>query len=217
LMALHVQSIPRPANSAANNWQSELRCGLTFVAHNEALLSLTLLSFATAFFGTQLTTFLPVFAEKIFHTGASGYSMLLSMTGAGAVVGALIVATLGDIKHKGQAALICQVIFGLLIVAFALLPWIWLAYPLVFLAGVAMMMVFALTNSLVQLLVSNEMRGRVMSIYMVAFRGGMPLGSLVTGSLAKSFGIASILAVGGALLALLALGFLLSPSKVKEH
>ena len=83
--------------------------------------------------------------------------------------------------------------------------------------GMFMMMLFSFINSLVQLLVSNDMRGRVMSIYMVAFRGGMPLGSLVTGSLAKHFAITSVLAVSGALLALLAIGFLLSPSKVKEH
>jgi predicted MFS family arabinose efflux permease len=139
------------------------------------------------------------------------------MTGAGAVDGGLIVAGLGDIKHNGRAAMICQVVFGMLTVAFALLPWIWLAYPIVFLAGMFMMMLFSFINSLVQLLVSNDMRGRVMSIYMVAFRGGMPLGSLVTGSLAKHFAITSVLAVSGALLALLAIGFLLSPSKVKEH
>jgi MFS family permease len=104
-----------------------------------------------------------------------------------------------------------------LVVCFSLLPWIWLAYPLVFLAGVAMMMVFAFTNSLVQLLVTDEMRGRVMGIYMVAFRGGMPLGALVTGWLAEYFPITIILAIGGALLALLGGAFLLSPSRVKEH
>jgi len=87
----------------------------------------------------------------------------------------------------------------------------------VFLAGVAMMMVFLLISSLVQLLVIDEMRGRVMSIYLVAFRGGMPLGALTTGWLSGHFPIERILAVEGALLALLAFAFILSPSKVKEH
>ncbi|MCW5971234.1 MAG: MFS transporter [Blastocatellales bacterium] len=217
LISLRVRSIPRPASAEPSHWRSDLGLGLKFVLHNEALRSLTLLSFACAFFGTQLTTFLAVFAERIYHTGASGYSVLLSTTGAGAVVGALIVAGLGDIRHKGYAALISQVVFGVIVVCFSLLPWIELGYPLVFLAGVAMMMVFAFTNSLVQLIVSDEMRGRVMSIYMVAFRGGMPLGALVTGWLAQYFQITVVLAAGGALLALLGVGFLLSPSRVKEH
>lgn len=217
LISLRVRHVARPASEERSRWHSDLRTGLRFVAHNEALRSLTILSFASAFFGTQLTTFLAVFAEQIYHTGASGYSTLLSTTGAGAVTGALIVATLGDIRHKGPAVLICQIFFGLLIIAFSMLPWMWLAYPLVFLSGVAMMMVFALTNSLVQLLVTDEMRGRVMSIYMVAFRGGMPLGGLTTGWLSGYFPITTVLATCGALLALLGLGFLLSHSQVKEH
>jgi len=158
-----------------------------------------------------------VFAQQVYHTGASGYTTLLSTSGAGAVAGALVVAGLGDIRHKGYTALVMQIAFGCVITAFAFSPSLWLAYPLVFLAGVAMMIVFLLISSLVQLLVIDEMRGRVMSIYLVAFRGGLPLGALTTGWLSGHFPIERILAVEGALLALLAFAFILSPSKVKEH
>jgi len=217
LTALHIRSIPRPEGKRTTNWRGELRTGLKFVSRYEALRSLTILAFASAFFGTQLTTFLAVFAQQVYHTGASGYTTLLSTSGAGAVAGALVVAGLGDIKHKGYTALVMQIAFGFVITAFAFSPSLWLAYPLVFLAGVAMMMVFLLISSLVQLLVIDEMRGRVMSIYLVAFRGGMPLGALTTGWLSGHFPIERILAVEGALLALLAFAFMLSPSKVKEH
>ncbi len=217
LTSLSIRHIPRPDPKEAKNWQRELKTGLQFVIHREALASLTLLSVATAFFGTQLTTFLAVFAQNIFHTGGSGYSFLLSTSGLGAVAGALVVAGFGDFRHKGIAALVMQVVSGLLIIAFAYSTSVWLAYPLVFLNGMTMMIVFALIQSLVQLIVSDEMRGRVMSIYMVAFRGGMPLGALTTGYLAQHFPIGSVLAVEGGLMSALAIGFLLSKSKVKEH
>ena len=79
----------------------------------------------------------------------------------------------------GLTALLVQAVYGLLIVAFAMSRVLWLSEILLFLTGAALMMVFSTVTSLVQLIAPNEMRGRVMSIYMVAFRGGMPLGSLV--------------------------------------
>src|SRR5439155_2979706 len=161
--------------------------------------------------------FLPVFAKDIFHTGVGGYSSLLSTSGAGAVTGALLIAWLGDLQRKGRTALLMQLLLGLVLIAFALSSIAWLAYPLVFLGGVFMMSVFALISSLVQLLVSDEMRGRVMSIYMVAFRGAMPLGGLITGLLAKRFSLAHVLAIEGLLLSTVAFSYLVSKSKVKEH
>jgi MFS family permease len=218
LSSLSVQHIPRAATGKLHReLGGELNSGLAFVGRQEALLSLTLLAFTTAFCATQLITFLPVFAKDIFHTGVEGYSSLLSTSGAGAVTGALLIAWLGDLQHKGRAALLMQLMLGLVLVAFALSANAWLAYPLVFLGGVFMMAVFALISSLVQLLVSDEMRGRVMSIYMVAFRGAMPLGSLITGFLAKRFSLAYILAVEGVLLSAIAFSYLVSQSKVKEH
>ncbi len=217
LSLLHLGSMPR-TEEQVNHWRTDLRGGLNFVIHDEALRSLTLLSFASAFFGTQFLTFLPVFAETVHHTGPSGYSTLLSTSGAGAVLGALIIAGTGDdIKNKGRAALIMQVVFGLMIIAFASTSLVWLGYLLVFVAGVSMMMFFALIQSLVQMTVADAMRGRVMSIYMVAFRGGMPLGALVTGWLAEHFSIARVIAVEGAMLVAMAIGYLASGSKVKEH
>ncbi len=218
LSALHLTSIPRSEESRANHWRTDLRGGLNFVIHDEALRSLTLLAFASAFFGTQFLTFLPVFAETVYHTGPSGYSTLLSTSGAGAVLGALIIAGTGDdIKHKGRAALIMQIVFGLMIIAFSSSSSVWLGYPLVFVAGVSMMMLFALILSLVQMTVADAMRGRVMSIYMVAFRGGMPLGALVTGWLAEHFSIARVIAVEGSMLVVMAIAYLASHSKVKGH
>jgi MFS-type transporter involved in bile tolerance (Atg22 family) len=97
-----------------------------------------------------------------------------------------------------------QIGLGAVIAAFALSRIPTLSYALLFLAGMGQIIVFSLANSLVQLMVPNEMRGRVMSIYMVAFRGGMPLGSLTAGWLANIFSAPAVLAVDG--LVLMAVG-----------
>jgi MFS family permease len=215
LSLLRVQHLPR--SKGTSRMRTELRSGLNFVWSHEALRSLTLLSFACTFLGTQVITFLPVFAREVFHTGSGGYGALLSLSGGGAVVGALGVAGLGDIRHKGRAALMTQCCFGAVIIGFTLTRTPLLAYPLIFLAGIFMMSTFAYITSLVQLLLTDAMRGRVMSIYMVAFRGGMPLGALMTGLLAKQFQLSTILTYEGILLVLIAGSFLASSSKVKEH
>lgn len=214
LMSLSVSHIPR---TVTGDVRSQLREGLNFVWRQEGLRSLNFLAFASTFLGLQVTTFLAVFARDVFQTGAKGNSILAAVSGAGAVTGALIVAGTGNIKRKGRYTLLVQIGFGLSIVAFTLSPSIWLAYPMLFIASIFMMCVFSLITSLIQLLVTDEMRGRVISIFVVAFRGGMPLGSLVTGFLAHRFPLNSIILVEGLLLSLLAAGFLFSRSQVKEH
>ncbi len=214
LMSLGVIHIPR---AATGDVRSQLREGLNFVWRQEGLRSLNFLAFASTFLGLQVTTFLAVFARDIFQTGAKGNSMLAAVSGAGAVTGALIVAGTGNIRNKGRYTLLVQIGCGLSIVAFTLSPTIWLAYPMLFIASIFMMCVFSLITSLIQLLVTDEMRGRVISIFVVAFRGGMPLGSLVTGFLAHRFPLPWVILTEGLLLSLLAAGFLFSRSQVKEH
>ncbi len=139
---------------------------------------------------------------------------MLSLSGAGAVTGALIVAAMGNIHNKGRVALLMLISLGALMAAFALSKILILSYALIFLAGIALIAVFAMISSLVQLITGNEMRGRVMSVYNVAFRGGMPVGSLLTGYLVPIFGAPSVLAVNGVLLFVLGLYFLLVQRKV---
>jgi predicted MFS family arabinose efflux permease len=214
LYALNVKHIP-PAPSG--NMQSAMHEGLSFVWHQEGLRSLTLLAFSCTFFGAQMSQFFAAFAHDIFKTGPKGNSTMIAISGAGAVVGALLMAGLGNLPNKGRRALMMQLAFGLTITAFTLSTNLWMAYAMIFLSGVFMMCVFASIASLVQLLVSNEIRGRVMSIYMLAFRGGMPLGALVTGFLAEHMPLMTILRVQGLMVTLLALMFLLSRSSVKNQ
>jgi predicted MFS family arabinose efflux permease len=199
---------PQVAPAGQRRMMDELRTGLVYVRDQAAVRRLTLLALASTFLGVPLLTFLPVFARNVFHEGVGQYSQMMAWSGIGAVAGALVVAWLGRFAHMGRTALTVQVLFGALTVAFALSRELWVSYLLLAVTGAALMVVFSLLTSLVQLIAPNEMRGRVMSIYMVAFRGGMPLGSLVTGLAIDRVGAPAAIAVNGLLLTAVALWFL---------
>jgi MFS family permease len=205
LMMLRVKHIP-PAKSG--RMQEELRSGLSYVRHHDSLAALIVLAAATTFLGFALLTFLPIFAKQVFMQGANTFAHLMAFSGAGSIVGALIVAWLGKFPKMGWTALIVQAVYGLLIIGFAVSRTLWLSDILLFLTGAALMVVFSTVTSLVQLIAPNEMRGRVMSIYMLAFRGGMPLGSLVSGWLATFIGAPTVIGINGGLLVVVAIYFL---------
>jgi MFS family permease len=205
LMMLRVKHIP-PAKSG--RVQEELKLGLSYVRHHGSLAALIVLAAATTFLGFALLTFLPIFAKKVFQEGAETYTRLMAFSGVGSIVGALTVAWLGKFPKMGWTALLVQAVYGLLIIAFAASRNLWLSYFLLFLTGAALMVVFSTVTSLVQMIAPNEMRGRVMSIYMLAFRGGMPLGSLASGYLATFIGAPMVIGINGALLVVVALYFL---------
>jgi MFS family permease len=210
LMSLHVKHIP---TTHTQRMRDELQGGLSYVRHHGSLVALIVLAAATTFLGFAILTFLPLFAQRVFHAGAGTYSHLMAFSGAGSIVGALIVAWLGKFKRMGLTALLMQAVYGILILAFAMSHVLWLSSILLFFTGAALMMVFSTVTSLVQLIAPNEMRGRVMSIYMVAFRGGMPIGSLASGYLATLIGAPTVIGINGVLLVIVAAYFLL----VRSH
>jgi MFS family permease len=213
LLSLHVKHIPQ---TKVGSMRDELRGGLSYVKHNDRLVALIVLAAATTFLGFSVLTFLPLFAQRVFHEGAGTYSQLMAYSGAGSVVGALVVAWLGQFKRMGWTSLAVQAIYGMLMVGFAASRVLWLSDILLFLTGVALMIVFSTVTSLVQLIAPNEMRGRVMSIYMLAFRGGMPLGSLASGYLATIMSAPLVIGLNGVLLVAVAAYFLVRSHGVRE-
>jgi MFS family permease len=213
LMSLTIKHIP-PAEKTS--MLHELKGGLRYAKGQSAIVALTILASLTTFLGLPLLTLLPIFARDIFHGDINRYSHMMAFSGAGAVCGALIVAWLGRFRHMGLTLLIVQGTFGALVAAFALSRLAWLSDLLLFLTGASLLMVFSMTTSLVQLIVPDNLRGRVMSIYMVAFRGGMPLGSLAAGWAATFAPAPHVLAVNGALILCVAIYFLLRSHGVRE-
>jgi MFS family permease len=212
ILSLHVKHIP-PAMKT--RMHEELKSGFVFVRTHQSLVSLAVLGFAATFLGNPLLTFLPLFTRNVFHGDVAQYTHLMSFAGAGAVTGALIAAWLGKFRHMGRTVLTIQIVLGVLIVAFALTRLFWINAILLFACGVGMVIVFSSLSSLVQLNAPNEMRGRVMSIYMVAFRGGMPIGSLVAGWIANTTSAPAVLTVNGVLLSLVATWFLVKNPHVR--
>jgi MFS family permease len=213
LLALHIRYIPAPTTT---KMREELKSGFTYVRSQPGVIGLIVLAFATTFLGTPVLTFLPLFAQDVFRGGVNQYTQLMAFAGGGAVTGALVVAWLGKFRHMGLTALVLQFTFGALVVIFAMTRVLWVNELLLFAAGAAMVMCYAMLSSLVQLIAPNEMRGRVMSIYMVAFRGGMPLGSLVAGWIATLSSAPMVLAINGVLLSFVAAWFLLKSHGVRE-
>ena len=170
-----------PIAPSTEKVMDSLKTGLRAVRDAEALRGLVGLSFIGSFCALPLVTFLPVFAREVFHRDAKGYSALLAAFGIGAVLGAVGVAGTGHLQHKGLVAVAMQMTFGALTVAFALSRNAYVSYALLFLAGAALMVVFALFMTLVQTNVQDGLRGRVVSVYSLAFRGAMPLGNLAAG------------------------------------
>jgi MFS family permease len=213
LMSLTIKHIPRVEKTSMLH---ELGGGLRYAKGQPAIIALTIVASLTTFLGLPLLTLLPIFARDIFHGDINRYSHMMAFSGAGAVCGALIVAWLGRFNRMGLAVLIVQAIFGALVLAFAMSRVAWLSDLLLFATGAALLMVFSMTASLIQLIVPDDLRGRVVSIYMVAFRGGMPLGSLAAGWAASLASAPKVLAVNGALLLCVATYFLVRSHGVRE-
>jgi MFS family permease len=195
----------------------QMKDGLRYVRQSHNLKAVTLLGFIGAFLGLPLLTFLPVITRDVFQQDVGFYSRLMTFSGAGAVSGALIVAYIGKHRHIGRLLLIFLASFGTAMALFSLSRTPALSAALLFIAGALLVMSFSLTTSLAQLLAPGELRGRVVSIYMVAFRGGSPLGGLAAGMLATQFGSAPlVLLVNGVLLTAIALFFLIRGHGLKE-
>jgi predicted MFS family arabinose efflux permease len=193
-----------------------MKQGFVFIRGQGAMVSLIALAFLMTLLGVPLIVFLPVFAREVFQGGPNTYTLLLVCSGAGSIVGALLVATFHHRHRKGLVTLVMIVLLGFCICGFALSKWLLLSCLLLFLGSIALMSIFALISSLVQLITGDEMRGRVMSVYNVAFRGGMPFGNLITGTLVKDFTAPLVVAVNGVLLSCLGLYYLLVHKKVSS-
>ena len=193
---------------------NSLKQGIRFTRKQASMEALIVLAFCMTALGMPMRTYIPVFVKDIFHRGPETYGNLLALMGLGSIFGSLGIATAGNMRKKGLVALGALFCLGAAISGFALSKSVQLSGAILVLAGASMMAVFATVNSLVQLITTNEMRGRVMSVYNFAFRGGMPMGNLLSGWLVPLCTAPVVLGVNGLLLVLLALYFLLVQRRV---
>ena len=194
-----VKSSFLPGAQKETVWEG-IRNGLQFVRARKSLWQLSLLGFVLTFSALPMTTLLPVYARDIYGLGSEGYAGMMTCSGVGAVVGALISANLGWMSHRGRFSIQVQVVLALLLALFAVSTNLYVGLLLLFLCRVCLMVLFSTVMSLVQEGATEEMRGRVLSIFNLAMRGGMPIGNLVAGFLASRISTPFSLLVGSALL-----------------
>ena len=205
LIAISVPFVPAKSSVSVLGSMKE---GLNAIRHRPGMTGMIALAFWMAMLSYPLSTFLPVFARDVLHGDSMTFTFLLSAYGAGSVVGALIVAASHKQKGLARQSLLVMIVLGAFISAFALSRHFPFSIVMMFGAGIALMIVFALNSSIVQTYVSDALRGRVMSVYNVAFRGGMPIGSLICGALIKETSAPVIIAGTGVLVCLLSVYFL---------
>src|ERR1700729_3586454 len=187
---------------------ASLKQGIRFTRKQPSMEALIVLAFCMTALAMPMRTYIPVFVKDIFHRGPETFGNLLSLMGVGSICGSLFVAAKGNMRNKGRFALIMLICLGIGISGFSLSKLLSLSYGMLVLVGASMMAVFATVTSLVQLITTNEMRGRVMSVYNCAFRGGMPMGNLLSGWLVPMFTAPIVLGINGLLLIVVAGYFL---------
>jgi predicted MFS family arabinose efflux permease len=214
LFMIQVKFVPPKSREPVLTSMAE---GIRFIRCRAGMSALVVLAFCTTLFGFSLTAFLPVFVKTIFHKGPETYTLLLVFSGAGSICGALIVAAMERWKGQQRLTVLILAFLGLVTAAFSLSKWLPVSCLLIFLAGVAIMASASLMLSLVQLIATDAMRGRVMSVYNLAFRAGMPLGSLSLGKLIPILGVSTALAGAGFMLVAVSLYFLVAKRDVNTN
>lgn len=180
-----------------NNALADLIDGLVFVKNNRLILALVSIVGVVSLFGVSYVILMPIFAQNILKVGIRGLGVLMSSAGLGALLGALILAYLGDFKYKGRFLFASSLVFSFALILFSLSR-IYLVsiVALIFIGGSSVTAV-ALINTILQIRVVDAFRGRVMSVFMLTFAGMMPFGNLISGVLAQALGVSSAILIGG--------------------
>jgi MFS family permease len=216
ILALRTIVLPPPPAAPRESLGQSLGIGLRHVWGAPRLRAATLLAAAASFLAFPLITYLPVIAGDVLKTGASGYSLLLTSVGMGAILGAIGAAQRGPAEGRGRLMLIAFAAFGLVTACASLSRWPWLSMTLLVGSGFSLTTAFSTLNSLVQEMAPDALRGRVLSIFGLAFRGGGPVGSLVAGGFVRSAGAPLVMAAYSVVLLCLATTLLLRGGELRR-
>ena len=190
--------------------------GFRYVRRRPRVFMLLLIASMTSLFGAPYMTMVPIFARDIMHINESGLALMMGASGAGAFCGALVLTFLGDFKYKGWSVLGGAFAFSIFLIAFSLTTHLGASLTFIFAMGLSIVFCVAVINMLLQQLVTDEMRGRVMSMFILSFIGSMPIGNLLAGAAAQRFGAPHTLAVGGLMIALFTIIVAITNERLRE-
>jgi MFS family permease len=205
LLAMRIAPKPR-AHGSSRVWE-ELTAGLRYATESPPIRSILLLVAVVSLAGVPYTVLMPVFAVQILEGGPHTLGSLMTASGVGAVVGGLWLASRPSVLGLGRVITVAAGVFGVALVLFAFSRNQWLSMALLGVVGGAMLIQMAASNTVLQTIVDENKRGRIMSIYTMAFFGMVPFGSLLGGVLSEAIGAPLTIAAGGVLTLLAGLVF----------
>jgi MFS family permease len=210
------REVPSHSAKGLRSLWRDLLEGFRYVRNRPRVFSLLMISAVNSLFGAPYFALVPVYARDVFHLGATGLAWLMGMAGAGAFCGAALLTVLGDFRRKGWFVLGGSVAFGVSVMAFALSTHLMLSYLFLFALGFAIVSSVAAANTLLQKLVTDQMRGRVMSLFILSFMGSMPVGNILAGSASHRFGVPHTLAAGGLVIVIFAITMTVFNKRLRE-
>jgi len=197
IAGLGLMKIDRPRLAIEGSPLENIMEGFKFVAQSSPVRALMLLLGLVSFTAMPYAVLMPLFADKILHGGAQALGLLMGCSGVGALGGALTLAMRKTLKGLSLWVAVSCAGFGVALLAFSFSRLLWLSAALLVPAGFCMMIQMASSNTLIQSMVPDRLRGRVMSVYAMTFMGMAPLGALLAGSLAHKLGAPMTVGIGG--------------------
>jgi MFS family permease len=187
---------PRVRNSQGSGLQSLVE-GFRWVARTGPIRALLLLLGLVSLTGMPYMVLMPIFADRILHSGARGLGLLMGAAGIGALGGTLALAARHGVRGLGRWVMFAAMGFGASLILFSMSHWFWLSVLLVMPAGFSMILQMASSNTLIQTMVPDQLRGRVMAVYSMMFMGMAPFGALLAGAVAQHAGAPLTVRLGG--------------------
>jgi MFS family permease len=198
IVGLKMMKVPRreapPRETSA--WL-DIKEGFHWVLTTKPIFALLLLVGLVSLVGMPYAVLMPVFADRILHSGARGLGILMGFSGAGALIGALTLAAKSGLKGLGTWVAACSASFGVSLMLFGRSKMFWVSAAMLIPVGLFMMVQMASTNTLIQAMVPDRLRGRVMSVYSMMMMGMAPLGALLAGALSDRIGAPMTVEIGG--------------------
>lgn len=195
LFLMRIQKLPLAHDGISP--LEKLREGIRFARQTKPIRMILTLVALVSFTALPYTVLMPIFAVKILHGGASAYGTLMGAVGVGAMFGALVLATRQQLRGLGNVVAYSATGLGASLACFSASRWYWISIVMLVFAGFTMMMQFTASNTLIQAMVPDQLRGRLMSLYAMMFLGMTPFGSLLAGALADRIGAPATVAIGG--------------------
>jgi len=199
LLAILMQPLPASLSAQQDSIVKNLSQGVSYVGNNKTVLTVILLVMVACLFALPYAWMMPVFARDVLGLDVGGYSQLMMATGAGAIAGALIVASLGRFQHKGWLLVLSGLAFSFTLILFAMSESFFFSLALVVIVAATAAIFFATANTLIQSIIPDHFRGRVMGFYVIVWY--LP-GSLIIGAAADWVGVQLAVAAGGLICAI---------------